>query len=194
MKKVIARVKLNPGQGGYFDPITRIHLTHGDPERDIYAGMNTEGIRAAVRSKRISLVSGSLGNFVAPFKLIKTADGKVVLVDNKVTKSKDQQFAEKKIQQRKEAVVEPKKEVEQPVINPFKAATTIPDLKLDIPSEEVKEEIKEEVKKIVQEPEVVVEEVSEQSQDEEETAEEEKISPFKKSKKKHKKSHNEENQ
>ena len=190
MKKVIARVKLNPGQGGYFDPITRIHLTHGDPERDIYAGMNTEGIRAAVRSKRISLVSGSLGNFVAPFKLVKTADGKVVLVDNKVTKSKDQQLAEKKIQQRKEAVVEPKKEVEQPVINPFKAATTIPDLKLDVPSEEVKEE----VKKIVQEPEVVVEEVSEQAQDEEETAEEEKIGPFKKSKKKHKKSHNEENQ
>lgn len=87
MRKVIARVKLNPGQGGYFDPITRIHLTHGDPERDVYAGMNTEGLKTAVRNKRISLVSGSLGEFIPPFKLIKQADGKVVLVANNQKKN-----------------------------------------------------------------------------------------------------------
>lgn len=82
MRKVIAKVKLNPGQGGYFDPITRIHLTHADPEKEIYAGMNTEGLKTAIRNKRISLISGSLGDFTPPFKLVKQANGKIVLVMN----------------------------------------------------------------------------------------------------------------
>lgn len=114
MKKVIARVKLNPGQGGYFDPITRIHLTHGDPERDVYAGMNTEGLKQAVRNKRITLVSGSLGEFVPPFKLVRQADGKVVLVANNQKKNVQPDVAVKKDDITK-AVVEQKKEVKQPV-------------------------------------------------------------------------------
>lgn len=77
VKQEIARIKLNPGQGGYFDPITRIHLTHGDPIKVVYAGMNTTGLKAAVRSKRISIISGSLGDFSPPFRLIKGKDGKV---------------------------------------------------------------------------------------------------------------------
>ena len=77
VKQEIARIKLNPGQGGYFDPITRIHLTHGDPIRTVYAGMNTTGLKAAVRSKRISIISGSLGDFSPPFRLVKGKDGKV---------------------------------------------------------------------------------------------------------------------
>lgn len=77
VKQEIARIKLNPGQGGYFDPITRIHLTHGDPIKIVYAGMNTTGLKAAVRSKRISIISGSLGDFSPPFRLIKGKDGKV---------------------------------------------------------------------------------------------------------------------
>ena len=82
MRKVIAKIKLNPGQGGYFDPITRIHLTHADPEKEIYAGMNTEGLKNAIRNKRISLISGSLGDFTPPFKLVKQANGKIALVMN----------------------------------------------------------------------------------------------------------------
>lgn len=96
MKRVIARIKLNPGQGGYFDPITRIHLTHGDPERDVYAGMNTEGLKQAVRNKRISLVSGSLGDFIPPFKLVRQSDGKVVLVANNQKKNTQQPITVKK--------------------------------------------------------------------------------------------------
>lgn len=86
VKKVIAKVKLNPGQGGYFDPITRIHLTYGNPEGEVYAGMNTEGLKAAVRNKRISLVTGSLGESVPPFKLVKQKNGKVALVMNNPNK------------------------------------------------------------------------------------------------------------
>lgn len=91
MKQVIARIKLNPGQGGFFDPVTRIHLTHGDPVQDVYAGMNTEGLKAAVRNKRISLVSGSLGSSVAPFKFVRRQDGKIVIVPNAVQQSENVQ-------------------------------------------------------------------------------------------------------
>lgn len=91
MKQVIARIKLNPGQGGFFDPVTRIHLTHGDPVKDVYAGMNTEGLKAAVRSKRISLISGSLGNNVAPFKFVRRQDGKIVIMPNKVQDTSKQE-------------------------------------------------------------------------------------------------------
>ena len=82
MRKVIARIRLNPGQGGYFDPISRIHLTYGDPERDIYSDMNVSGIKAAIRNKRISLVSGSLGDLSPAFKLVRRPDGKVALIAN----------------------------------------------------------------------------------------------------------------
>ena len=97
MKQVIARIKLNPGQGGFFDPITRIHLTHGDPVRDVYAGMNTEGLKAAVRNKRISLISGSLGNNVAPFKFVRRQDGKVVIMSNKIQETVQQEETAPKI-------------------------------------------------------------------------------------------------
>ena len=107
MKKVIAKIKLNPGQGGYFDPITRIHLTYGSPEREVYAGMNTEGLKAAVRNKRISLVSGSLGEFVPPFKLVKQANGKVALVVNKPNKVAQKESVEKK------EIVKPLKQTEK---------------------------------------------------------------------------------
>lgn len=102
MKQPIARIRLNPGQGGFFDPVTRIHLTHGDPVKDIYAGMNTEGLKAAIRSKRISLISGSLGASVAPFKLIRRQDGKVVIVPNKSIPEPVQDTGSKKIQPKKQ--------------------------------------------------------------------------------------------
>jgi len=81
MNNIIAKIRLNSGQGGFWDPISRIHLTAGNPERDVEAGTNCTGLRAAVRSKRIKLVSGSLGTEVPPFKLVQR-NGKTVLVPN----------------------------------------------------------------------------------------------------------------
>lgn len=108
MRQVIAKVKLNPGSGGYFDPITRIHLTHGNPIGCVYAGMNTTGLHSAVRNRRISIIEGSLGAFNAPFKLIKNGDGKIVLAvnDNK-KKETVKQDKPKKITPK----VEPKEEI-----------------------------------------------------------------------------------
>ena len=133
-RQVIAKIKLNPGKGGYFDPITRIHLTHGDSEKPVFAGMNTANLRKAVRDKRITITSGSLGDFTPPFKLVKNADGKVVLAPNKVeTKAekvtikeekkapqkKDEKKVEEKIKEApvKEEIPTPEPPVEEPVKN-----------------------------------------------------------------------------
>ena len=120
-KQVIAKVKLNPGKGGYFDPITRIHLTHGDAEKPVFAGMNTTNLRKAVRDKRITITSGSLGEFTPPFKLVKTADGKVVLTQNngKVNAVKEtKKEVPKKTEEKEPVVEEPVIEEPQPAPEP----------------------------------------------------------------------------
>ena len=124
VKKVIAKIRLNPGQGGYFDPITRIHLTYGSPEGEVYAGMNTEGLKAAVRNKRISLVSGSLGEFVPPFKLVKQSNGKVALVVNSQDKT-----------------VQKSSVTKQKTVNPVKQEEKIADIKVETVTEQPEQTI-----------------------------------------------------
>lgn len=60
MVNVIGVVRLAKGRVGYFDELTRIHLTISSPERPIYAGMNTANIKRAVHSGVLRLISGSL--------------------------------------------------------------------------------------------------------------------------------------
>ena len=60
MADVIARVRLAKGRVGYFDELTRIHLTVSNPEKPVFAGMNTANIKRAVRSGVLRLVYGSL--------------------------------------------------------------------------------------------------------------------------------------
>jgi hypothetical protein len=57
---VIGIVRLAPGQVGYFDDITRIHLTIASPEKQVTSGMNTTNLKRAVKSKSILLISGNL--------------------------------------------------------------------------------------------------------------------------------------
>ena len=60
MAEVIATIKLAPGVVGIFDPLTRIHLMISNPTATVYAGMNTENLVYWVKSKKATLVSGSL--------------------------------------------------------------------------------------------------------------------------------------
>lgn len=143
--KIIAQIKLNPGRGGYFDPISRIHLTHGNPFADVYAGTNTTGLKQAVYNKRISLISGSLGVIEPPFKLVKGKDGRMVLVPNKPNKIEEIKEQPKK----EEAKVEtsaPAEEVkvEEPVVEEIAP-------EVEEATEEIKEEIVEEVSEEVEE-------------------------------------------
>lgn len=57
---IIAIVKLGIGRAGYFDPISRVHLTIKNSTATIYDTMNTTGLQKALKSGTINLVSGSL--------------------------------------------------------------------------------------------------------------------------------------
>lgn len=67
----IAVIRLSPGQVGYYDELSRIHLTSGNPERAIYAGTNCAQLRKSVKSGRLRLISGSLGEDKTPIKIHK---------------------------------------------------------------------------------------------------------------------------
>lgn len=70
-REVIAVIQLQPGQGGYYDDLSRIHLTIGSPRANVYAGTNCTQLRRSLRAGRIKLVTGSLGAEVPPFKLVR---------------------------------------------------------------------------------------------------------------------------
>lgn len=79
MKEPIARIALAPGQVGYYDEYSRIHLTVGAPEATIYSGTNCAQIRRSIKSGRIRLLSGSLGAPVAPFRIVNTLSGRKIV-------------------------------------------------------------------------------------------------------------------
>lgn len=91
---VIAVVCLQPGQGGYYDDLSRIHLTVGNPQANVYAGTNCSQLRRNVQAGRLKLISGSFGPEVQPFKLVR--DGNRFLLahnDNKInTFPKDEEI------------------------------------------------------------------------------------------------------
>ena len=59
MSRRIAIVKLGIGQVAFFDPLTNIHLTLGQPSAEIFDYMNTTRIKRAVSNKILNLVTGS---------------------------------------------------------------------------------------------------------------------------------------
>ena len=105
----IAEVRLVAGQGNFFDELTRIHLTMGNPIGEIYSGMNLTNIRRAIKAGRLFLVRGSLGPDPSPYRLVKE-NGKYKL---SVQKPKMKDTDVKVTKPTKE--VEPKSEVKNSV-------------------------------------------------------------------------------
>ena len=68
-REIIAVIQLQPGQGGYYDDLSRIHLTIGNPRANVYAGTNCTQLRRSLKAGRLKLVTGSLGTEAPPFKL-----------------------------------------------------------------------------------------------------------------------------
>lgn len=58
----IAVIALAPGQVGFYDDLSGIHLSLTNTEAKIFPGVNTAGIINAVKSGKITVVSGSLGS------------------------------------------------------------------------------------------------------------------------------------
>lgn len=81
MSKVIATIRLAPGRVGFFDPLSRIHLTLGRPEAQVFSGTNCASLRRNVKAGVIRLVEGTLGEEVPPFKVVEV-NGKYKLASN----------------------------------------------------------------------------------------------------------------
>lgn len=62
MVQAIAIVKLAPGEVGYYDPYTKIHLTLSRQEATVYSYMNTSRLRTAIAEKILILKAGSLNS------------------------------------------------------------------------------------------------------------------------------------
>lgn len=60
MAQVIGIVKLAPGEVGFYDEISKIHLTMSKPKAEVYDYMNTAKLIRAVRNKVLVLIAGSL--------------------------------------------------------------------------------------------------------------------------------------
>lgn len=121
MRIKIAELRLAPGQVGFYDELTNIHLTLTSPFASVYQGMNTSRLQQSVNSGRLILVSGSLKP--APVRAAEE-----VVVETKTVKA-----AETKVQQAK--VVEEEAKVEE-----IKVEETVATLSLE--AEEVTEETK----------------------------------------------------
>ena len=61
MASIIARIKLNPGETGYYDEKTNIYLNWKHPIADVPLGADVSDLRRSVKAHRISIVAGTLG-------------------------------------------------------------------------------------------------------------------------------------
>lgn len=95
MRRPIARIKINAGNPGWYDPLTNIHLTISRPEAIVFEGSNTTNIKKGVAYKLISVIDGDL-------------DVNTVSVENKEKK--------KIVKEVREVVSQPVVETTEPVI------------------------------------------------------------------------------
>lgn len=60
MNTPVAKIKLAPGNIGFYDSYTGINLTLNSPEALVYNNYETRGIRNAIKAGKIRLLGGSL--------------------------------------------------------------------------------------------------------------------------------------
>ena len=73
MKKIIASIKLAPGNRGYFDPLTGINLTISNSIGYIREDDDISNIRKAIREGKIKIVGGQLPPAINNIKPVKEA-------------------------------------------------------------------------------------------------------------------------
>ena len=130
IRKVIAEIKLAPGQVGFYDPLTNIHLTITYPFGTVYSGMNTTNLLRSVKSKRLVLLSGSL----SPTIIKKDVDTQKVTYSAKASNEVETASVEVKTEIESKA-----KAIQEEVIEKVKAATVEAEV-AEVAVEEVKEE------------------------------------------------------
>ena len=139
MRRPIARIRINAGNPGWYDPLTNIHLTISRPEAIVFEGSNTTNIKKGVAHKLVCVVDGDL-------------DINSVSIENKeeIVKSV-REVAFQPIEQAE--VIEDKIPVEE-----VKVEETITEPVKEVVEETTTEEVKETVEETVEVTEEVVEE------------------------------------
>lgn len=110
---IMAVIQLMPGQVGYYDELSRIHLTMGSPRANVYKGTNVSQIRRSVQSGRLRVVNGSLGAEKAPFKVV-MKDGKYMLAHNLDNTEKQKKETKTSIKEEKKVIVPVEDIIENP--------------------------------------------------------------------------------
>ena len=118
MKKIIASIKLAPGNRGYFDPLTGINLTISNSIGYIREDDDISNIRKAIRESKIKIVGGQLPPAINNIKPVKEAKKeKPVKIKEKkieiiipVAENKKQPKTTTAIKKKEEPKIEPKKE------------------------------------------------------------------------------------
>nr|DAX45879.1 MAG TPA: hypothetical protein [Caudoviricetes sp.] len=72
---ILARIKLAPGRVGFYDPLSRIHLTLGRPHANVISGTNCANLRRNVKTGVLLLLDGTLGGDIPPFKIVQDKKG-----------------------------------------------------------------------------------------------------------------------
>lgn len=60
MRAPIAKIRINAGNPGWYDPLTNIHLTITRPEAFVYEGSNVTNIKRSINHGLVHVIEGSL--------------------------------------------------------------------------------------------------------------------------------------
>ena len=109
--KIIAVVKLTPGNIGWYDELTGTHLTLARTTANVYSGSNTSNLLKALNSNIISVVSGSLieGSKEATYDIAPKMHKVVSLTEDKEVLTKETKSEVKKTTKTKTKSTTPKK-------------------------------------------------------------------------------------
>jgi hypothetical protein len=164
MASVIAVVRLAPGRVGYFDDITRIHLTIANPEKPVIEGMNVTNLKRAVRGGSIKVVAGSLEPVATlskeviepiqiPAPVVPIVEGPAEVITAKIERAVEVPVvSEPAAVEESEKIEEPAKVEEPAAVEEAVIAPEIVEEVISEPAEEAVKEVAEEAIKEVEAP------------------------------------------
>lgn len=127
MKRAIAKIKLAPGNAGWFDPLTNIYLTLSKKECFVYNDQDVSNIRKAIKQNKLVLKEGRLPSPVFEEK------------KETVKKSIKKQIAQEVVKVEKDEVIKQVEVIEKKEIKPFIKEETIEEVKTEkTPKKKVK--------------------------------------------------------
>lgn len=152
MAERIGTIKLNSGQGGFFDELTNIHLTAANPLAHLYAGQNLTNIRKGIGVGHLILTNGTLGPDPRPYRLVRVGNHLEITLKPQALKKK----AAKKVdvvlkeEQKADAAPEKAKGAAEDKAVKAKAAEKAKDEKAKTDTKEEKKDVKKDKKDAVE--------------------------------------------